>query len=125
MIKTTYVDTRAEPTSFEDFMENLRYSNIAQRACVITGRLGLWDGSPEIVPTVCETMADAIYKCVNKCDECRISQHASTIIVEGFHRDGTNRFEIHVLNEKGRNADDSRCNLSSRGYHLTLKDYLI
>lgn len=123
MIKTTYVDTWEEPTSFDDFMGSLRYSSIAQRACVITGRLGLC--SPEIVPTVCETLVDAIYKCVNKCDECRISQHASTIIVEGFHRDGTNRFEIHVLNEKGRNADESRCDLSRSAYHLTLKEYLI
>lgn len=125
MIKTTYVDTWDEPTSFEDFMESLRYSSIAKRACVITGRLGLWNGSPEIAPTVCGTMEEAIYKCVNKCDECRISQHASTIIVEGFHHDGTNRFEIHVLNGKGRNADESRCDLSRREYHLTLKDYLI
>jgi hypothetical protein len=125
MIKTTYVDTWEEPTSFEDFIESLRYSSIAQRACVITGSLGLWNGSPEIVLTVCGTMEEAIYKCVNKCDECRISQHASTIIVEGFHHDGTNRFEIHVLNEKGRNADESRCDLSRREYHLTLKDYLI
>lgn len=106
-------------------MENLRYSSIAQRPCVITGRLGLWNGSPEIVPTVCKTMVDAIYKCVNTCDEFRISQHASAIIVEGFHHDGTNRFEIHVLNEKGCNADESRCNLSCREYHLTLKDYII
>lgn len=106
-------------------MESLRYSSIAKRACVITGRLGLWNGSPEIAPTVCGTMEEAIYKCVNKCYECRISQHASTIIVEGFHHDGTNRFEIHVLNEKGRNADESRCDLSRREYHLTLKDYLI
>lgn len=66
MIKTTYVDTWDEPTSFEDFMESLRYSSIAQRACVVTGRLGLWNGSPEIVPTVCKTMADAIYKCVDR-----------------------------------------------------------
>ena len=125
MIKTTYVDTWDEPTSFEGFMENLRYSDVAQRPCVITGRLGLWNCSPEIAPMVCKTMVDAIYKCVNNCDECRISQRASTIIVEGFHHDGTNRFEIHVLNAKGRNADESRCNLSRREYHLTLKDYLI
>lgn len=125
MIKTTYVDTWEEPTSFGDFMENLRYSSLAQRACVITGRPRLWNGSPEIVPTVCKTMVEAIYKCVNKCVECRISQHASTIIVEGFHHDGANMFEIHVLNEKGRNADESRCDLSRRVYHLTLKDYVI
>jgi hypothetical protein len=104
MIKVTYVDTWEEPTSFENFIEDLQYSGIAQRACVITGRLGPWDGSP-ITPVVCKTMEEAIYKCVNKCVECRISQHASTIIVEGFHHDGTNRFEIHVLNDKGRNAD--------------------
>ena len=125
MLKTTYVDTWEEPTSFDDFMGNLRYSSIAQRACVITGRLGLWNGSPEIAPTVCKTMVDAIYKCVDKCDECRISQRASIIIVEGFHRDGTNRLEIHVLNNKGLDADESRCNLSRGEYHLTLEDYVI
>lgn len=125
MIKTTYVDTWEEPTSFEDFMENLRYSSIAQRACVITGRLGLWNYSLKIAPLVCKTMVEAIYKCVNECDQCRISQRASTIIVEGFHHDGTNRFEIHVLNGKGLDADESRCDLSRRVYHLTLKDYLL
>ena len=125
MLKATYVDTWEEPTSFENFMEDLTYSAIAQRACVITGRLGLWNVSSEIVPTVCKTMAEAVYKCVDKCDQCRISQHASTIIVEGFHHDGTNRFEIHILNEKGRNADESRCDLSRRAYHLTLKNYII
>lgn len=125
MLETTYVDTWDEPTSFEDFMEGLRYSSIAQRPCVITGRLGLWNGYTEIAPTVCKTMVDAIYKCVNKCDECCILQHASTIIVMGFHHDGTNRFEIHVLNDKGRNAYESRCDLSRREYHLTLEDYLI
>lgn len=45
--------------------------------------------------------------------------------VDVYHRDVTDNFEIHVLNDKGVRADENRCNLSRREYQLTLKDYVI
>ena len=125
MIKRTYVDTWEEPTSFEDFIEEIEYSDVAQRPCVVCGTVGTWRGDRAICAKRFDNMKDAIYACVNRCDHAVISQRASNILVDGYHHDGTNHFEIHVLNDKGLRADESRCNLSRREYQLTLKDYVI
>lgn len=125
MIKRTYVDTWEEPTSFEEFIEEIEYSDVAQRPCVVCGTVGTWQGDRAICAKRFDNMKDAIYACVNRCDEVVISQRASNILVDGYHHDGTNHFEIHVLNGKGVRADENRCDLSRREYQLTLKDYVI
>lgn len=125
MIKRTYVGTREEPTSFEEFIEEIEYSDVAQRPCVVCGTVGTWQGDRAICAKRFDSLKGAIYACVNPCGEVVISQRASNIIVDGYHHDGTNHFEIHVLNDKGVRADENRCNLSRREYQLTLKDYVI
>lgn len=111
MIKRTYVDTWEEPTSFEEFIEEIEYSDVAQRPCVVCGTVGTWQGDRAICAKRFDNMKDAIYACVNPCGEVVISQRASNILVDGYHHDGTNHFEIHVLNDKGVLADENRCNL--------------
>lgn len=125
MIKRTYVNTWEEPTSFEEFIEEIEYSEVAQRPCVVCGTVGTWQGDRAICAKRFDNLKDAIYACVNPCGEVVISQRASNILVDGYHHDGTNHFEIHVLNDKGVLADENRCNLSRREYQLTLKDYVI
>ena len=125
MIKRIYVDTWEESTSFEEFIEEIEYSEVAQRPCVVCGTVGTWQGDRAICAKRFDNMKDAIYACVNRCDEVVISQRASNILVDGDHHDGTNHFEIHVLNDKGVRADENRCNLSRREYQLALKDYVI
>ena len=125
MIKRTYVDTWEEPTSFEEFVEEIEYSDVAQRPCVVCGTVGTWQGGRAICAKRFDNMKDAIYACVNHCDWVVISQRASNILADGYHHDGTNHFEIHVLNDKGVRADENRCDLSCREYQLTLKDYVI
>lgn len=125
MIKTTYVSTWEEPTSFEEFIEEIEYSDVAQRPCVVCGTVGTWQGPRDICAKRFDNMKDAIYACVGHCDDVVISQRASNILVDGYHHDGVNHFEIHVLNDKGVYADENRCNLSRREYQLTLKDYVI
>lgn len=125
MIKRTYVDTWEEPTSFEEFIEEIEYSEVAQRPCVVCGTVGTWQGDRSICVKRFDNMKDAIYACVKHCDKVVISQRASNILVDGYHHDGTNHFEIHVLNDKGVLADENRCNLSRREYQLALKDYVI
>lgn len=125
MIKRTYVDTWKEPTSFEEFIEEIEYSEVAQRPCVVCGTVGTWQGDRAICAKRFDNLKDAIYACVNTCDEVVISQRASNILVDRYHHDGTNHFEIHVLNDKGVRADETRCNLSRREYQLALKDYVI
>lgn len=118
------MDTWEEPTSFEEFIEEIENSDVTQRPCVVCGTVGTWQGDRSCVKRF-DDMKDAIYACVNHCDEVVISQRASNILVDGYHHDGTNHFEIHVLNDKGVLADENRCDLSQREYRLTLKDYVI
>lgn len=125
MIKRIYVDTWEEPTSFGEFIEEIEYSEVAQRPCVVCGTVGTWQGDRAICAKRFDNLKDAIYACVNHCGEVVISQRASDIIVDGYHHDGTDHFEIHVLNDRGVRADENRCNLSRREYQLTLKDYVI
>lgn len=125
MIKRTYVNTWEESTSFEEFIEEIEYSGVAQRPCVVCGTVGTWQGDRAICAKRFDNLKDAIYACANPCDEVVISQRASNILVDGCHHDGTNHFEIHVLNDKGVRADENCCNLSCREYQLTLKDYVI
>jgi hypothetical protein len=125
MIKRIYVDTWEEPTSFGEFIEEIEYSEVAQRPCVVCGTVGTWQGDRAICAKRFDNLKGAIYACVKPCDEVVISQRASNIIVDGYRHDGTNHFEIHVLNDKGVRADENRCNLSRREYQLTLKDYVI
>lgn len=125
MIKRTYVDTWEEPASFEEFIEEIEYSEVAQRPCVVCGTVGTWQGDRAICAKRFDNLKDAIYACVDPCDDAVISQRASNILVDVYPRDGTNYFEIHVLNDKGVRADENRCDLSRREYQLTLKDYVI
>lgn len=125
MIKRIYVDTWAEPTSFVEFIEEIEYSEVAQRPCVVCGTVGTWQGDRAIRAKRFDNLKGAIYACVKSCDEVVISQRASNIIIDRYHHDGTNHFEIHVLNDKGVRADENRCNLSRREYQLTLEDYVI
>lgn len=125
MIKRTYVDTWRESTSFEEFIESLEYSDVAQRPCVVCGTVGTWRGDRVICTKRFDNMVGALHACVDKCYEVEISQRSSNILVDVYHHDGTNHFEIHVLNDKGVRADENRCDLSLREYQLTLKDYVI
>lgn len=125
MIKRIYVDTWEEPTSFGEFIEEIEYSEAAQRPCVVCGTVGTWQGDRAICAKRFDNLKDAIYAYVNPCDEVVISQRASNILVDVYHRDVTNNFEIHVLSDKGVRADENRCDLSRREYQLTLKDYVI
>lgn len=125
MVKRTYVDTWEGPTSFEEFIEEIEYSEVAQRPCVVCGTVGTWQGDRAICAKRFDNLKGAIYACVDPCDDVVISQRASNILVDVYPRDGTNNFEIHVLNDKGVRADENRCDLSRREYQLTLKDYVI
>lgn len=125
MIKRTYVDTWESSGSFEFFIDWLGSTEVTNRPCVVCGTVGTWRGDRTICAKRFDNMKEAIYACVDRCDEVVISQRASNILVDGNHHDGTNHFEIHVLNDKGVHADENRCDLSRREYQLTLKDYVI
>lgn len=107
---------------WEDLMDNLKYSKYSNNPVVVCGRLGLWNGSPEIEPKRFDNIIDAIMACCSNCDYITIKQYYSTIQVSASHHDGTNNFDIHFLNDKGLFTEKG--DLSNRRYHLTIKEYL-
>lgn len=72
--------------------------------CVVLGTLELWTGEKQIIPTREKTLAEAIKHCCRGCDYNRIDIVDGHIEVKSVHHDGTNVFEIHVLNELGRKS---------------------
>lgn len=89
---------------YDDFKSNMSYSKFKDEPCMIVGSLGLWHGRPEIVPVKCDTLEEAIEKCLdNRFDfECEIVLNDGHVDVNIHHHDGTNCFEIWLLSKKGK-----------------------
>lgn len=115
---------------WEALTTNLRYSKYNDEYFVITGSLGLWNGNPLIEPTTCSSLIDAIWKCVNGCDYCKVKQVNGHLEVYGYHHDGCNCFEIHLLNDSGIRAMErinegwGKANLEDRHYHKAISGYV-
>lgn len=61
----------------------------------ITGTLGLWNGTHEIIPVECESLSEAITKCIGRDTEnLVIKEDENKYYVSCSHYDGTNRFTI-------------------------------
>lgn len=87
---------------WEIFLSNIHYSEVNDYAWIIVGTLGLWDGKHTIIPTVEESLEDAILSCIGQYDcHAIIEQCGNTISVEIIHHDGRNSFELHALSEDG------------------------
>lgn len=115
---------------WDDFCENLKYSKNNDAPCVIIGTLGLWHGRKDIVPVACDDLQTAINKCINNMDYVSIKQNCGHLEVSAVHHDGTNTFEIYLLNDRGINAKnriesgEGSAYLGNKCYHKALKDYL-
>lgn len=120
----------------EDFFENLKYMR-DDTPVIITGTLGLWNGTREIYPVLMESsdyeqgangkwmfkqkaLSKAIKKCINGMDDFKVEYAEGEIVVHGYHHDGTNVFTIHKLSKKGQrsafNAHDNSKTLDPKGY---------
>ena len=98
-----------------DILENNPY-NVD---CVVLGTLGLWNGKKQIVPTREKTLMEAIKNCCRCCDYNRIDIVDGHIEVKSVHHDGTNVFEIHILNKRGQKSIYP--DLTKSCYHLKIK----
>ena len=87
--------------------------------CVVLGSLGLWNGRRDIIPTREKTFADAIRKCVDCSEYACIKIVNGHIEVKGIHHDGTNEFEIHILNKLGQKTMGA--DLTKECYHCKIK----
>lgn len=115
---------------YDDFFNNLRFSKFMDTPCVVTGSLGLWHGRHSIIPETFSNIEDAIKKCVKNVDYCSIGQVYGHLEVIGVHHDGSNIFEIHLLNKRGIDAseriewEDGKADLTNKIYHKAIDDYL-
>lgn len=90
---------------WDDFIYNLQSDRDNNVDCVVTGKVGRWNGNFEIVATHFPTLEKAIYACVRDCDYITITQtEDGAIDVWTAHHDGSHSFTIHKLNEKGYDA---------------------
>ena len=86
---------------FDDLIANLNYSPIKDKLCDIVGSVGTWRGRFEIEPYFCKDIETAIYKCVECCEIRSIIRKGNHIEVNVYHHDGSNSFNIFVLNDLG------------------------
>lgn len=92
-----------EIESFWDSLKWLKNSKYNSK-CVVTGTLGLWSGNYDIAPTLFTSIYDAMKKCASKADDLYVSVNDNIIDIKAYHHDGTNSFEIRLLND-----DDYDC----------------
>lgn len=106
---------------YEDLESNITFSDFNVE-CVIVGYVQLWTGKREIMPVKCDTLWEAIQRTVEHSDFQIIKQVNGHIEVSAIHHDGTNRFSIHLLNEKGINTVNG--NLNKSCYHKAINGYI-
>ena len=87
--------------------------------CVVIGKVGFWFGNRDIEPQREIYLTDAIKKCINNCDFAIIKIVDGHIEVKGIHHDGTNDFEIHVLNKLGQRTEGA--DLTKECYYKKIK----
>lgn len=123
-INLSYNDAVAEMQriDYEDFMGNLEYSSKNHSECVILGTLGLWNGNKTIHPMKCYFISYAIKKCLGDAESFEIRLKHGVIEVDVYHHDGTNQFQIKLLNDKGIKTENG--DLRKPYYHKRLKGYL-
>ena len=97
-----------------DLLDNIKYSKYGNIPCVVVGTLGLWNGRKDIYPTKCDDLVSASNVIVILNNGC--------IEVNAMHHDGTNCFEIHLLNKLG--IDTMGADLTKPCYYRQICGYL-
>ena len=111
-----------EEMNWSDFMSNLKYSKF-NIDCVVVGSLGLWNGTRDIDARRFDTIVDAINTITNVrfIYDIAIKKVNGHLEITQLHHDGTNYFEIHLLNDKGIRASE-RADLSNKCYHKAIRE---
>lgn len=100
--KLTFWDWFNEETDMEDrefwdgFRNAIKNESLYTRS-VITGYCGTWMGNREIVPTLVDNLYNAVMKCLKDCEYYKLSMKDNVLYVQGSHHDGTNYFEIRLV----------------------------
>ena len=100
--------------TYYDMLDMLDENKINEK-CVILGTLNLWDGKHQIIPKVCKTLSDAFRYCAYDMNNFEITLSNGCFHINAEHHDGTNKFDIHLLNKKGCNVKNG--DFSKSCYH--------
>ena len=101
--KVTFWDWYNQVTQEEDddfwysFRKAIKKEPLYTR-CVITGNLGLWNGRKTIVPTLVDNLYNAVSECLKDAYDVVLKVKDNVLYVENHHHDGTNCFEIRLVN---------------------------
>ncbi len=109
-------------TEWTDLLDNIKYSKYGNTPCVVVGTLGLWNGRKDIYPTKCDDLVSAINKCAGSASNVIVTLNNGCIEVNAIHHDGTNCFEIHLLNKLG--IDTMGADLTKPCYYRQISGYL-
>ena len=118
--------------NIDDFLANMQYAkdkdgnDLWGAKVVISGTLGLWDGTKTIVPEVARNFERALWACIDRCCYCTIYKEYSKIVVKATHHDGTNVFTLQFLTENAEMKYDYGVDLkfTNRQNVRTLGKYL-
>ena len=104
---------------WNDLLDNIKYGGFNNK-CIVEGSLGLWNGRHDITPLICDTLTSAITKCVGEGIFVEIWLENGSLNVSSTHHDGTNEFQIFLLNKKG--CDSINGDLTKASYHRKIKN---
>lgn len=90
--------------AWNDLLDNIESNWNNDIKCVVTGKIGRWNGTFEIKPKAFPSLTNAINTCVFNMDYVIVTEDEGVIKVETIHHDGRNNFEIHKLNKEGLEA---------------------
>lgn len=93
-------------SDYEELFDNLKYAKINNNPCFVSGSVGRWDGRHTIVGKIFDNLSDAIKNCFYGGDDFEVYLEDGVVYVKALHHDGTNCFEIHILNEKGQDTNE-------------------
>lgn len=87
--------------SFEDdwdFWSEIQESlDCINGSVTVSGTLGLWDGTHDIVPETFDSFDSALVKCIGRdIDNVILKYDDKQYYLECYHHDGTNNFTIKI-----------------------------
>ena len=106
---------------FDDLITEINVSSIKDGMCAISGSVGTWRGRFEIEPCFCKDIETAIHKCVEGCEIRSIIRKGNHIEVNVYHHDGSNSFNIFVLNDVGESRYREKGKVSIHNSQDTFK----
>ena len=83
-----------------DYIKEVLSEKFSDCNIIISGTLGLWNGTPQIKNVLCDNITDALSKCINNMDDFIVSYDNWGIYVKAMHHDGTNSFTLSPIKKR-------------------------